>query len=113
MVKNITALSSTGLRDWLIQRVSAVILACYTIFLVIYFLIHPNLNYQTWHALYANWWMKTATVITLLSLLFHAWIGIWTVLTDYIKCAIGRGTLQVLVIIALIGFFIWGLEVIY
>ncbi len=113
MVTNATGLTSSGLRDWLLQRVSAVILGCYTIFLLVYIIAHPHLTYHAWQSLFNNAWMRIASVLVLLSLLLHAWIGIWTIFTDYIKCPVLRGTLQVLMIVTLLGLFVWGLEIIY
>ena len=113
MVANATGLTSSGLKDWLLQRVSAVVLGIYTVFLLGYFIIHPNLTYSYWQGLFGNIWMRIATVIVLLSLLLHSWVGIWTIFTDYIKCPVLRGGLQVLMILALVGFFVWGIEIIY
>ncbi|AMD02106.1 succinate dehydrogenase, hydrophobic membrane anchor protein [Halomonas chromatireducens] len=58
MVTNITNLGRSGLSDWLIQRVSAVILALYTLFIVAYLLFNPGLDYYTWSGLFAQTWMR-------------------------------------------------------
>lgn len=112
-VKNATSFSSNGLRDWLVQRVSAVILAVYFVFILGFLIAHPNLTYDSWSSLFSNLFMKIMTIIVLLSLLLHSWVGIWTVLTDYVKPAWLRGLLEVIVIIALIGYFIWGITILW
>lgn len=111
MVANATGLTANGVRDWLIQRTSALVLGIYTLFLLIYIILHPNLQYADWHALFSHIGMQVVTIIVLLSLILHAWMGVWTVFTDYIKCPILRGSLQVLVVLALLSVFVYGVIV--
>ena len=85
MVRSATSYSANGLRDWLVQRVSAVVLAIYSIFLIGFFVLHSPVTYAAWSALFAHTWMKVFTLLTLASLVMHAWVGVWTILTDYIK----------------------------
>ena len=113
MVGNVTSLTGNGLRDWLVQRVSAVILAVYTLFLIGYILFHPGIDYQQWLALFQSTWMKIASLLVLLSLMLHAWVGLWTILTDYIKCVYLQLTLYVLVLIALFSFVVWGVQILW
>lgn len=113
MVRNVTSYSGNGLRDWLVQRVSAVVLGIYFLFLFFMFLTNPGLDYATWQGLYSQIWMKVFTILALLSLFAHSWIGIWTVLTDYIKPASLRVSLEVLVILALLGYLIWGIAIVW
>jgi len=112
-VKNITSYSGNGLRDWLVQRASAIILAVYFIFIVGYLFCHTDLSYTAWSELFNNVFFKIITIIALLSLMLHAWVGIWTVLTDYVKPIWLRGLIEVLVILALIGYFIWGIVILF
>lgn len=113
MVKSATSYTGNGLRDWLIQRVSAVVLAVYIIFLVIFFVSNPGMEYATWQGLFGQLWMKVFTFIALLSLYAHAWIGVWTVLTDYIKPVCIRVPLEILVILALLAYLLWGIEIVW
>jgi succinate dehydrogenase / fumarate reductase membrane anchor subunit len=113
MVNNVTSLTGNGLKDWLIQRVTAVYFAVYTIFLFVFLLLHPNLNFTQWHELFANHVFQIATAIGLLALSLHAWVGIWTVTTDYIKCTAIRISVQLLVVLWLLSQFIWGLMIVW
>lgn len=113
MVTNVTSLTGNGLKDWLIQRVTAVYFAAYTLFLLAYLIFHPQLNYEQWHTLFHCVWFQVATVIALLALTLHAWIGIWTVTTDYMKCTALRLSIQMLVVLWLLGQFIWGLMIVW
>lgn len=105
------ALGKTGLQAWLLQRISALILAGYVVFLVGYVSFHPNLNFTDWQALFTSLWVKLFSFFALLSLVAHAWIGIWIVLTDYVQVTWLRIMLQLLVNISLISYLIWGILV--
>ena len=113
MVTDVTSLTGNGLKDWLIQRVTAVFFAVYALFLMGFLCCHPHLLYSDWQALFQTVWFQIASVIALLTLSLHAWIGIWTVTTDYIKCAAIRLSVQLLVALLLLGQFIWGLMIVW
>jgi len=105
MVKSVLGVNHQALRDWLIQRVSAVMMAVYTLGLSFFFLTHSNMAYYEWHGLFRQNWMKIATLLVISSLLYHAWVGMWTVFTDYIKCAWISWIVQVLVLLGLFACF--------
>lgn len=113
MVASVTSLTRNGLRDWLIQRVSAVIVAAYSIFLLVFFFTHCPLSFEQWQSLFSNTWMKIASVMTLLALLAHAWIGVWTIATDYIKVIWLRLVFHMMVIILLFAALIWGIIILW
>ncbi|MBU2863199.1 succinate dehydrogenase, hydrophobic membrane anchor protein [Reinekea marina] len=102
MVTSITSLSRSGLLDWLMQRVSAVVLAAYTVFLFGFFVTTSEVTFEVWQALFANFWVKIFTLATLLSLVGHIWVGMWTIATDYVKNAWTR--FLVISVIALTNF---------
>lgn len=113
MVTDVTSLTGNGLKDWLIQRVTAIYFAVYSFYLLGFFVMHPHLLYDQWHALFHDVWFQLASIIALFALLLHAWIGVWTVTTDYIKCTVIRLSVQLLVALVLLGQFIWGLMIVW
>lgn len=113
MVSNVTSLTGNGLKDWLIQRGTALYLAVYTLFLTSYLLVQAPLQYSLWHALFANLWFAIASIIALAALTLHAWIGLWTVTTDYVKSTALRMTLQLFIVIWLSAQFLWGLMIVW
>ena len=113
MVTNITSFGRSGLSDWLIQRVSAVILALYTLFIVLYLLFNPGLDYATWSGLFAQTWMRIFSLLALLSIAAHAWVGLWTVTTDYLKSTGVRVGAQIVIILAIFVFLVWGIQVLW
>jgi len=92
-----------GLKDWLLQRVTAVIMVVFTVVLAISFLLSNGASYEAWAGLFSNQWMKVITFLTILSLLFHAWIGVRDIWMDYVKPMAVRLVLQVLTILWLVG----------
>ncbi len=110
---NIFSLSGNGLRDWMVQRVTAVIAAVYLLFIIGYILSHTNLNYFDWQALFANPWMKVFSMLFLISLGLHAWIGMWTIFTDYIKSVSVRLVFHVVTLVALLAYFIWAVQILW
>lgn len=113
MVDSITSLGRNGLSGWVMQRVSAVILGLYALFLVSFFVTHPQLSFETWHALFANTWVKVITLLVLFNLAAHAWIGLWTVITDYIQCSCARLVLELGLILGLLAYVVWGVLVLW
>lgn len=113
MVSNVTSLTGNGLKDWLIQRVTAVYFAAYTLFILAYLIAHPHMDYEQWHTLFQCHWVQVASLIALFALSLHAWIGVWTVTTDYMKCTVIRLSVQMLVALWLLGQFLWGLMIVW
>ena len=102
-----------GLRDWIVQRLSAIAIGVYALFIVIYLLCHDPLYFAQWQALYQHLLMRMATFIVILAILWHSWIGIWTVLTDYVKPALVRLSLQGFVILLLLAYGVWGFDILW
>ncbi len=120
MITNITSFSRSGLSDWLLQRVTAVVMAAYAIFITFYLLFTPNLEYSQWVALNSHFCMKTFNVLTVLSIAIHAWIGLWAVLTDYVtvrllgpKATPLRIFLQLGMIAVTLVYVIWALDIVW
>lgn len=120
MVKAVTSFGRSGLSDWLIQRVSGVVIAVYFFFIVGWLVSHRDLDYATWQALHHLTCMKIFNTVTLLSVVAHAWIGIWAVLTDYItvrllgpKATVLRLVFEIGVIGVLVIYALWGLAIVW
>ena len=120
MVTNVTSFGRSGLYDWVVQRVSAVFLLLYILFLVCVFVSNPNMQYQEWQALFANNAVRIFSLIALLSLCAHAWIGMWTIATDYLTSKmLGasankiRFIFELLCLVALFVYFIWGVQILW
>ncbi|MDG1475063.1 MAG: succinate dehydrogenase, hydrophobic membrane anchor protein, partial [Porticoccaceae bacterium] len=84
MVTSVTSFGRSGLSDWLVQRVTAIVMALYVLFVVAFLLATPDLGYSQWAALHKSLPMRMFSLLTMISIAAHAWIGMWCVLTDYI-----------------------------
>ncbi|TXR53436.1 succinate dehydrogenase, hydrophobic membrane anchor protein [Reinekea thalattae] len=113
MVKSVTSFSRNGLVDWIVQRVSAVLLASYTLFMVVFFAVNPDLSFQQWHALFANSWFKLFSVATLLAIVAHVWVGLWTVATDYIHNTLARFLFLLFVAAITFVYFVFGFTAVW
>ena len=94
MVTNAASFGRSGVHDYILLRASAVILACYTIFLVGFIACSSPLTYDVWHGLFSALPMKVFTLLTLVALLVHSWLAVCLVLTYYVQCTSLRGVLQ-------------------
>lgn len=114
MVANVSSFGRNGVHDFILIRATAVILTLYTLYMVSFFAFGPEINYLNWIEFWANTSNKVFTMLALICVLIHAWIGLWQVLTDYIKPTLLRGVMQFCIVVALFvylltGFFIlWG-----
>src|ERR1700722_20211834 len=101
MVKTVLSVTHQGLRQWAMQRFSAIFMAIYFIGLFSFLFTHSGLSFAEWHGLFAQEWMKVATILIIFLLLYHTWIGMWTVFTDYVKPFVLRALIEVLVLLML------------
>ena len=113
MVNNAATVGRSGIHDFILLRASAVILALYTLFMAYFFITTPEVTYTVWHNLFASMSVKIFTLLTIIALLIHAWIGVWQVLSDYVKPAFVRGVLQFCFAVALLVYFVAGFLIVW
>ncbi|CBL44168.1 Succinate dehydrogenase, membrane anchor subunit [gamma proteobacterium HdN1] len=120
MVINITNFARSGLYDWMAQRVSAVVIAAYSLFLMGYLFFGATPDYAAWHALFSQTWMRIFSLLALISIAVHAWVGMWTITTDYLTTRLlgPKGTalrFGAQVVCGILNFvvFVWGVQVIW
>lgn len=113
MVNRVVVGAHYGLRDWLIQRVTAVVMAAGSLVLGIYIFLHPDLGYDRWTALFASQPVRAFALLFLFSLFYHAWVGIRDIVMDYVKPAGIRQVIHVLVILVLILYAIWSVQILW
>ena len=102
-----------GTRDWLAQRVTAVVMVLYTAILLITFLSGQNFTYEGWAGVFAQQWFKLITAVTLFGLFYHAWVGMRDIWMDYVKAVGLRLTLQMATLLWLIACAVWSVQIIW
>lgn len=112
MVNRIVVGAHYGLRDWIVQRVTAVIMLIYTVMLVAFLLLAPA-GYAEWKAFFGLLWVKIVTQVTFIALFLHAWVGVRDIWMDYIKPTGWRLTLHVCTILWLMSCFIYSILVVW
>ena len=112
--KRIVTGAHYGLRDWLAQRVTAVLMALFTIVLLVQVLFGGPLGYDTWSGIFAQQWMKTLTFTVIIAFAWHAWVGVRDIYMDYVTKSVGlRLTLQVATVVWLVGCAGWAVQVLW
>ena len=113
MVARVIVGAHYGWKDWLAQRMTAVVMALYTLLLLGIALYEGGIDYATWTGLFAHPAFRIATLLFGLALLWHAWIGMRDIWMDYIKPAGLRLTLETATVIVLVGYLAWLVEVLW
>lgn len=85
MVTNVTSLTRSGLADFIVQRVTAVVIAVYALCVFGFFLANPGMNHAELTGYFGAISMKIFSTVAVLATVAHAWIGMWTIGTDYIR----------------------------
>ncbi|MBI5259266.1 MAG: succinate dehydrogenase, hydrophobic membrane anchor protein [Burkholderiales bacterium] len=102
-----------GLRDWLSQRITAALMALFTLVLLVQVLLPGPMGYDKWAGIFAQQWMKVLTFTVIVSLAYHAWVGMRDVWMDYIKPVGTRLFAQVVTIVWLVGCAGWAVQVLW
>ena len=113
MTNRIVTGAHYGLRDWLAQRITAVIMAIYSVIVVFVLLTNKPFTYGVWRELFAQGWMRVATLLFMASLAWHAWVGVRDIVMDYIKQDGLRLALQVLTLLLLGSYLGWTIQILW
>jgi succinate dehydrogenase / fumarate reductase membrane anchor subunit len=113
MTKRIVTGAHYGLRDWLAQRITAGIMAVYSVIALVVIIGGVPITYSVWKDLFSQGWMRVATLLFMASLAWHAWVGVRDILMDYIKPDGLRLSLQVLTLLTLASYIGWTIQILW
>jgi succinate dehydrogenase / fumarate reductase membrane anchor subunit len=102
-----------GLADWLLQRLTAVVMALYTIVFLACLLVSPPATHADWKAMFSGSFLRLATMFFVAALLYHAWVGIRDIVMDYVKPAGMRLALEFVVGAVLLLYAIWAASILW
>ncbi|VAW69165.1 hypothetical protein MNBD_GAMMA10-3329 [hydrothermal vent metagenome] len=102
-----------GLRPWMIQRVSAVYIGFYIVYLVVLFAIDSPLNANDWAHWVATPYNSIAIALFLIAVLWHAWIGVRDIVLDYVPNVVARLLVLTLTGGVIIGSGLWGMKALF
>ena len=113
MVKRLVVGAHYGLRDWLAQRITAAIIAVYSLIAGIVLLSGKPFTYSAWQDLFAQGWMRVATLLFAVSVAWHAWVGVRDIVMDYIKPDGLRLATQVGVLLLIAIYLGWTVQILW
>ncbi len=103
-----------GLRDWLAQRITGLLMALFTLIVLAQVIFSKgSMGYEKWAGIFASQWMKALTFSVIVALLYHAWVGMREIFMDYIPSAYVRLLLQTFAIVWLVACAGWGIQVLW
>ena len=112
--KRIVVGAHYGLRDWLSQRVTAALMALFTLLVLGQVILSRGpIGYDKWAGIFSTQWMKVLTFTVIAALFLHVWVGIRDVLMDYVKPVGARLVLQIGAIVWLLGCAGWAIQVLW
>jgi succinate dehydrogenase / fumarate reductase membrane anchor subunit len=113
MVKRIVVGAHYGVGSWLAQRITAVIIAVYSVILLVLFMTGRPLSYGVWRDLFSQGWMRVATLVVAVAVAWHAWVGVRDIVMDYAKHDGLRLGLEVIALLVLAGYLGWTVQILW
>jgi succinate dehydrogenase / fumarate reductase membrane anchor subunit len=107
------AFGHTGVFDWLVQRKTAVIILAYIFYIAYFFVSRSPVQFEDWIGLFESMVFRVVSFVVFISLLKHAWVGVWTIVTDYIHNTILRITILYIFKILLLFYLIWAILILF
>ena len=112
--KRLTVGASYGLRDWLAQRITACLMALFTVVVLVQVIASKGpFGYDSWAGIFSAQWMKFLTFAVIIALLYHVWVGVRDIWMDYVKPVGMRLALHVFSIVWLVGCAGWAIQVLW
>lgn len=111
MVTTVTSLGRSGLHDWVIQRLSAVVMALFAAYMIWFVASNPGMGYELWQGFFQQTLVKGFGILTIILMSLHIWVGMWIVSTDYLKPLSIRMIFQAALVIYSLVIIFWGIQI--
>ena len=112
--KRIVVGAHYGLRDWLSQRITAGLMALFTLIVLTQVVFsRGSIGYDTWAGIFSAQWMKVLTFVIIVALLYHVWVGMRDIWMDYVQPVAIRLAAQIFTIAWLVGCAGWAIQVLW
>lgn len=113
MVGLMKGLGRPGLRDWVLQRSTAVVMVVYFVVMFAVGILYRPHDFDSWNRVMSSQLIKTVTLLFFLSLFIHAWLGVKHVLMDYVKLLWLRDLLRLLILMSLALYTVWSVNILW
>ncbi len=104
---------ANGLRPWLMQRLSAVYIASFLLFILLTLIGTHTVSFTAWHHWVSLPLVNAAFALFVVALLIHAWVGIRDVIMDYVQPVVARFLLLLLFGLIFLISLLWSLRVLF
>jgi len=101
---------ASGLKAWAIQRLTAIYIALFSLYLLGMLLFAAPADYADWRAWLGGPLVSVALLLFIVSVLMHAWIGVRDVVIDYVHPIAIRATVLGIIALALVGMGLWAAQ---
>ena len=100
-----------GLRDWLAQRASAVVMLVAAVVLFVALVIIQPDSHAEWRGFILSGWVRLLLMLTVVALVWHAFIGARDIFMDYLKNDLFRLFKIFGVIVYLLACLLWAVRI--
>jgi succinate dehydrogenase / fumarate reductase membrane anchor subunit len=102
-----------GLTDWLVQRLTAIVMVVYTALVLGIAVWNGGIDYPLWRELLAHGAFKLASFLFMVALLYHAWVGMRDIYMDYLKPVGVRLAVEAATVVVLVGYLGWTIQILW
>lgn len=102
-----------GLYGWLVQRISALYLAGFVLFVALRLVLIPIEGYAAWRAWLSGGAMRLALAVFLIAIIVHVWVGLRSVWMDYIPASGWRFIVSALTGLGLLALALWSAQIVF
>lgn len=113
MVNKIVVGAHYGLKDWMAQRATAVVMIVFTVVMAIGLIVQQPAGFEAWRAYMSQGWVRFASFLFVVALLYHAWVGVRDIWMDYCPPPGLRLFMHTLTIVLLTGYAGWAIQVLW
>ncbi len=113
MVNRLLRSGHSGLTGWLMQRASALFMAFYTLVLLFELGVERPTSFAAWRSVFAGGFMKQASFVFFVCLIYHAWLGVRGVCRDHVPAEGLRLVLLTVSGILLLGYAGWAVQILW
>lgn len=102
-----------GTGAWLLQRLTAVVMAAYTVGFLACLAWQAPASHAQWQALFSGAFARVSTMLFFAALLYHAWVGMRDIVMDYVKPTGIRLALTAVVGGVLLVYLVWTASILW
>jgi len=103
----------SGMNAWIIQRLSGIYIACFSLIMLGILTVNSPQNYSEWVSMFISPLLQIGFSLFVIALLFHAWIGVRDIILDYIHPVSIKMVVFSMLLISLFGSGIWAIRALY